>query len=168
MENCANCESLSTISETISLMESYELPAASKETLGGIYVGEGLSITDEGVLSAPSIPVLSAQIVASLLQGQNEQVCFESVNVINSEDSDYAEWWYSLGGMFEETLLYAPPDSGKADWKPSVSYEFDGSNQIQFNAGSVYIIKSKSVEDESTIETKSSKQIRELLINGLN
>lgn len=168
MENCANCESLSTISETISLLETYELPTASKETLGGVYVGEGLSITNEGVLSALSIPVLSAQIVASLLQSQNVQVCFESVNVINDEESGFAEWWYTLGGMFEETLLYAPPDSGKADWKPSVSYEFDGSNQMQFEAGSVYIIKAKSIEDESTIEAKSSKQIRELLINGLN
>ena len=39
----------------------YTLPAATASTLGGIKVGNGLSITAEGVLSADGIPPAAAQ-----------------------------------------------------------------------------------------------------------
>ena len=43
-------ERVSALEENIP--EPYELPTASADTLGGIKVGDGLSITEEGVLSA--------------------------------------------------------------------------------------------------------------------
>ena len=40
---------------------AYTLPAATASTLGGIKVGSGLSITEEGVLSADGITAAAAQ-----------------------------------------------------------------------------------------------------------
>ena len=41
--------------------EGYTLPAASAETLGGIKVGSGLTITEQGVLSANGVVPAAAQ-----------------------------------------------------------------------------------------------------------
>ena len=52
---------------------SYELPVASAETLGGVKVGNNLSI-DDGVLSAPapySLPTASAETLGGVKVGSN-------------------------------------------------------------------------------------------------
>lgn len=48
-------------------VQPYILPIADEETLGGVKVGENLSITDEGVLSAEEVEVLSNLDILSII-----------------------------------------------------------------------------------------------------
>lgn len=47
-----NAESINNLNEKISGLTNYELPIATADTLGGIRVGSGLTITEDGILNA--------------------------------------------------------------------------------------------------------------------
>ena len=61
----------------------YELPIATDETLGGVKVGDRLSITPEGVLSATdqsySLPAASAETLGGIKVGSNLSITEEGV-----------------------------------------------------------------------------------------
>ena len=62
-----------------------ELPIASAETLGGVKVGEGLEITEDGILSA-----LGSKGKVTLLAESNEFVSFTTGNGGQNINKDYA------------------------------------------------------------------------------
>lgn len=61
--------------------EQYVLPTASADTLGGVKVGSGLAISDEGVLSASgySLPTASADTLGGVKVGSGLAISGEGV-----------------------------------------------------------------------------------------
>ena len=74
----------STIAEAVnalgSVMGDYELPAATATTLGGIKVGDGLSVTSDGTLSASGGG--DAPMVVNFKEGNGGLVADKSYNEI--------------------------------------------------------------------------------------
>ncbi len=64
-------------------LPSSPIPVASSETLGGVKVGSGLSITENGVLSAPvpDIPSAAPEIKGLVYQGVAVNDAAEAVTV---------------------------------------------------------------------------------------
>lgn len=59
---------MKTIAQAI--VDNGDIPIASEETLGGVMVGDGLSITDAGVLSASGdIPIASEETLGGVMVG---------------------------------------------------------------------------------------------------
>ena len=73
----------------ITIPEAYVLPVANQNTLGGIKVGAGLSITAEGVLSAAPT-VVTASLLASAWNAATKTYSFETTYPNASYDIEVA------------------------------------------------------------------------------
>lgn len=68
---------------------SYTLPVASESTLGGIKVGDGLSITDDGTLSSSSVG--SSIIYFSVVESEKAGISIRGSNTTPSEFNEMFE-----------------------------------------------------------------------------
>lgn len=69
--------------------EAYQLPPATKTTLGGVMVGNNLTVDENGMLSAPSpyvLPIASATTVGGVRVGQN--LTIDENGVLNAQVPD--------------------------------------------------------------------------------
>jgi hypothetical protein len=67
--------------------EGGEIPIATAETLGGVKVGEGLNITEEGLLSAQGGSVQNAGIILNL----GAEIEFDTIYAEEEFDARYGE-----------------------------------------------------------------------------
>ena len=65
---------------------STELPVASAAVLGGVKVGEGLSITQGGTLSADSTPIASSEVLGVVKIGSGLSITAEGVLSAESQE----------------------------------------------------------------------------------
>lgn len=95
-----------TVTISSSSSSTYELPAATVDTLGGIKVGEGLSITEDGILSATGGSAIDDVMLGHGTQTYN--------NVSTTSDRYYAKnlyynhnaklsTWLNVGSSYLET-----------------------------------------------------------------
>ena len=67
-----------------------ELPVASAAVLGGVKVGEGLSITQSGTLSADSTPIASAEVLGGIKVGSGLSISADGVLSVSGSGAPHA------------------------------------------------------------------------------
>ena len=86
---------------------SYVLPVASADTLGGVKVGNNLSI-DNGVLSAPAPYTPPAYSTTETNTGQkwiDEKDIYANVIVLETPTIINASTWYTVGVLSADTIV---------------------------------------------------------------
>lgn len=105
---------------------SYELPVASAETLGGVKVGNNLSI-DNGVLSAPapySLPTASDETLGGVKVGNNLSIADGVLSApapytppaYSTDETDTGRKWIDGSTIYERVYAMQSPLTVGADW----------------------------------------------------
>lgn len=84
---------------------SYVLPVASAETLGGVKVGEGLSITEAGVLSALVAPNYSTEEQKTGQKWLDGKDIYVKIFVLDTPVIINAYSWHTVDSLAADTIL---------------------------------------------------------------
>lgn len=82
-------EDFTTILKTkLNSLENYSLPTADNDSLGGIKVGAGLTIDQNGILSATGGGIADSVDWTDILNKPNNLLYKDDIEVMSSEDID--------------------------------------------------------------------------------
>lgn len=82
-------EDFTTLLKTkLNNLENYSLPIADDDSLGGVKIGAGLSIDQNGILSATGGGVADSVDWVDILNKPNNLVYEEDIDTMSSEDID--------------------------------------------------------------------------------
>lgn len=137
--------------------ESVEIPVASVDTLGGVKVGDGLSVTEDGTLSSP-LPIDMEPVILTL-DFENKKIKDVNGNWINVPYQDsgnifITEEQLSSLKIFSGRLLKIKTDSPDKD----VSIWFFGNREwwdaSSIGIGMISTLRYGSVDDSISIQAE--------------
>ena len=120
--------------------DEYELPVASASELGGVKIGEGLSIDEEGVLSADGgdeyeMPIAGESTLGGVKVGTGLDISEEGVLSVDGDDIDLPVATNSTLGMV----------------KPGTLLEVVGTGEIRFKGLTVFPITVTGTTAENNV-----------------
>lgn len=157
--NKSVAEKFEVVDRAIEELTPYTLPIASAETLGGVKIGDNITISEDGKISAPAptpeynLPVASAEVLGGIKIGEGLNITEEGILSTNGGGGG--------GGNFKEvTKAYYDNLSDEEKKNGTVYFIKDWSPNIGGGGGgSSYPIISKSEFDTLTIEEIQQKGI---------
>lgn len=106
------------------------LPTATKETLGGVKIGDNIKVDEEGMISVPTATASTAGLVKPLNVTDKPSV----VKLTSTEDKYYGVQASGDGSMFVN-VPWVAPSAGSVSWHSELCYrQVDGKNQVHMPA----------------------------------
>lgn len=109
-------------------MPESEMPIASEDTVGGVKVGEGLDIEEDGTLNTDDMPIASAETLGGVKVGDG--LTIDANGVLSEEDMVVRRYQYMRTGMNTGTAY--SPTSGSLQLTVNQYYDADHPLFFQF------------------------------------